>query len=372
MLSHLSKQQIEQLMTRYYAGEKTTDLIKEYDIKTTPGALYTHFPPKVAKNKCVYCDLHLETKWPSKSGSYKPEPSCPKCGHSEVKACNCKNCREKKEILNMQNNQSKREKIEQVYAINYENLLDSDQLPLLEQVYLAALLRVGVSEDLSTILPVEAYINQLAPTRELSDEIVMSLANKKIINVHPSSPLSGFKDGVENYPNIYFIHHVCYYVNVDAPVEFLMNPLRSTFQQDPDFCYRLWRLVALEESKQYLLYRMQKVNFPFKIGEKTIAVLEDLLNHFSVGQIQSLIYRAVGNATRYYQENRISKQQAANTVVSSLQKMGEKALASNWDLNSFKRNYDLPQTSISQVVFDRILEIGNKGFDICPSKDIFV
>ncbi|WP_179085393.1 hypothetical protein [Paenibacillus peoriae] len=271
----------------------------------------------------------------------------------------------------LQEEQEKRDKINQLYQLGRRKPRLLSELTLRDQVYLAALLRIGVDETLSTILPVDSYIEQLAPTIDLTKEIILSLTNKSIICVHPDSPLSAFKEDDLEYPNVYYIFKAYYYVNVDAPIEALMNPAPTFFLQDSDFCCNIWREIALEEIKQYLLYRLEKVGFPFSVGEKTIAVIDDLLNYFSTGQIQSLIYRAIGDAARYYQENKITKQHAANIVISSMQRMGERAISSNWSLNAFKRNYDLPQTAISQVTYDRILGIGSQGFELSPNEAIF-
>ena len=91
------------------------------------------------------------------------------------------------------------------------------------------------------------------------------------------------------------------------------------------------------------MYQMNKVGFNFSIGDKTIAVINELLDSFSVSQIYSIIYRAITNATRYYQEGGVSKKQAANSVVSRCQGFGERALIDGWELARYKRIKELPQ-----------------------------
>ncbi|WP_340027975.1 hypothetical protein MHB71_25470 [Paenibacillus sp. FSL H7-0940] len=371
MLSHLNEKQIQRLITRYYEGEKTTLLINEYEINARPNELYKLFPPQQEKTICFYCQVPLITVWQSRSSYLKTASKCPNCGHQDKVDCNCNNCAKRRSLTKLQQEQEKRDKINQYYKLDRQKPKLLGEISLRDQVYLAALLRAGVDENLSIILPVDSYLDQLSPTLDLTKEIVLSLANKNIICVHPKSPISAFKDD-SDFPNVYYVYKVYYYVNVDAAIESLMNPTPSSFKQDTEFCYAIWRGISLEEIKQYLLYRLEKVGFPFTIGEKTTAVLDDLLNHFSTGQVQSLIYRAVGDATRYFQENKITKQHAANIVISSLQRMGERSVSSNWTINSFKRNYDLPQTAISQVTFDRILGIGRDGFELCPNMDLFL
>lgn len=51
-----------------------------------------------------------------------------------------------------------------------------------------------------------------------------------------------------------------------------------------------------------------------------------------------------------YMQSPISKRQAANSVVGSISRYMEQSLAKNWGVKSFKRNYNLPQFSLSNTV----------------------
>lgn len=46
-LSHLTSEEIETLMRRYYDGEAVSKLIKEYNISVHASELYKLFPPEV-------------------------------------------------------------------------------------------------------------------------------------------------------------------------------------------------------------------------------------------------------------------------------------------------------------------------------------
>ena len=55
-LSHLTSEEIETLMRRYYDGEAVSKLIKEYNISVHASELYKLFPPEVYQNySCEYC-----------------------------------------------------------------------------------------------------------------------------------------------------------------------------------------------------------------------------------------------------------------------------------------------------------------------------
>lgn len=58
-LSHLSDENIQSLMSRYYNGESASKLIKEYNISTSTSSsnLYKLFPPEIFDNyTCEYCN----------------------------------------------------------------------------------------------------------------------------------------------------------------------------------------------------------------------------------------------------------------------------------------------------------------------------
>ncbi|QDP39174.1 hypothetical protein [Radiobacillus deserti] len=153
-------------------------------------------------------------------------------------------------------------------------------------------------------------------------------------------------------------------------IQRLMYPSQEDFEEDKDFCFNMWKKIALNESIEYLLYSLDKVGFDFSPGEKTNKVFENLLEHFSVAQIYSIIYRAVANSTKLYQEKRMPRKKAANAVITFCESNGERAIAEGWNLSKYRRDYNLPETLISQVFFTSILKIAYIGFEEKPTPDI--
>ena len=83
----------------------------------------------------------------------------------------------------------------------------------------------------------------------------------------------------------------------------LMYPKPDFFLQNNIYCYDLWKKIAFYECMQYLMFKMRSVKYDFNPGLKTKTVFENLVSHFSVGQIYSIIYRAIANSTEQYQCN---------------------------------------------------------------------
>lgn len=107
---------------------------------------------------------------------------------------------------------------------------------------------------------------------------------------------------------------------------------------------------------------MHKVGYTFNPGEKTIEVFEELLEHFSVSQIYSIIYRSVANSTQRYQAREITKIHAQNSVIASCESYAQRAIAQGWKLTHYVRLRDLPGTYISNVLFTSIMQIAELGF----------
>lgn len=95
-LAHLSPEKIEEVYQRYLQGEKTAELLKEYDIKTKLNSLVKLLPPLVRNDLvCPFCSATALQRRPAKSGS-PPLPGCIGCAHVYVTGndrCGCTGCK---------------------------------------------------------------------------------------------------------------------------------------------------------------------------------------------------------------------------------------------------------------------------------------
>ena len=385
-LRHLTMLQIESLMNKYYNGVKESDIIKEYNIDTTSSKLYTLFPPIICEDIiCPVCNEPMYKERDSKS-SYswnKKKPFCAICGHTDEIICKCNYCiaeREKVRKLNEERKvrilQEKREKIKKVYDLNIVPV-NYSELNFREKVFLGALLRTSLSEDMEVILPLNDAERELAPTIGYIKEILSYLIGRGVISVDSNSSIDAFLDSNEEkdieFPNVYYITMVKYRINIVGDEEIknilskIINP-KSFSDADKEDALNIWKEIALEECIEYFEYQMKSVRFDFNIGEKTIAIFKDLLENFSVSQIYGIIYKSVANATKYYQESSVSKKQAANSVIGGCQRYAERAMINNWELAKYSRIKELPQSMISEFFFDRVIGVGSLGFNMPPSE----
>lgn len=385
-LRHLTMLQIESLMNKYYNGVKASDIIKEYNIDTTSSKLYTLFPPIICEDIiCPVCNEPMYKERDSKS-SYswnKKKPFCAICGHTDEIICKCNYCiaeREKVRKLNEKRKvrilQEKREKIKKVYDLNIVPV-NYSELNFREKVFLGALLRTSLSEDMEVILPLNDAERELAPTIGYIKEILSYLIGRGVVSVDSNSSIDAFLDSNEEkdieFPNVYYITMVKYRINIvgDEDIKNILSKIinpKSFSYADKEDALNIWKEIALEECIEYFEYQMKSVRFDFNIGEKTIAIFKDLLENFSVSQIYGIIYKSVANATKYYQESSVSKKQAANSVIGGCQRYAERAMINNWELAKYSRIKELPQSMISEFFFDRVIGVGSLGFNMPPSE----
>lgn len=380
-LAHLDKNQIQDLMRRYYnENETATNLVEEYEIDITPSRLYTLFPDVICDEECRWCGEKLRMKALSKtallSGYTRQEKICLKCGHIEnTLYCRCENCenkrgldRERKEKEEREMRFSLQRKIQKTYQYTGLEQKELSDLSFEDRVYLGAILRGFLSEDMTTINPVD--LSNLSPNSDFSCEILRELFKKRIILVDGTSDITAFEMN-DNFPDTFYLNRVIYRLNLKMPsdkakfIRELLYP-KETLDKEKEDMYKLWKKIAVEECIEYLLYQFNKVGFEFSPGKKTYALFEELLDDFSVSQIYAIIYPKVAYASKLYLERTLSRKQAANSVISACRTYGEKIKIEGWEFKGYSRIKDLPPSVVSEYFFNRIIEIGDKGFSMVP------
>ncbi|HZJ93508.1 MAG TPA: hypothetical protein VFD09_10565 [Thiopseudomonas sp.] len=135
----------------------------------------------------------------------------------------------------------------------------------------------------------------------------------------------------------------------------------QNIKHSPEFI-ELCKEIQLQECLAFLKVKLEEHQFDFSPGEKTQHTLRQCLKKFSVAQTYNFLWRAARDAAAYYMRSYVSKRQAANTVVRSISRSLEQALANDWNVTAFSRNYDLPQSSLSHIVFNVLLGTDDGGF----------
>ena len=299
---------------------------------------------------------------------YERDLYCPICGHKPFQShCKCENCLEKERLHQIE----QLEQIHEMYS-RVRTPVDFFSLSFENKVFLGALCRALLKENLYEITPYSRSEIVLAPTNDLRKKMYSNLIHDQVIAVSPQSPLEAFVTDSEDFPNTFYTYEVTYFLNLVFPANKqdlfteILNP--SYYSVDcADKALTLWKEIAIAECIEYLQYQLNRVNFEFTPGDKTYKTFEIILNDFSVSQIYGIIWRAVADASKLYLEKGISKKHAANSVIGACERYAERAKLNKWDLTQYNRIKDLPQSALSLFYFNRVLSIGEMGFRVPPT-----
>jgi hypothetical protein len=372
-IAHLSKDEIDTVMEQYYSGENIKEIIENFNIEVSPSKLSSLFPPKVITDaECPYCKFPFWEVRPSKSSNSKPKAFCPKCNHYASNPCSCNNCQIALKTIVIFKREKKREKINQILKANIFDYVDYGNLNLIQKTYLGALLFARLSEDRFTINPFSFLGRPVSPTGTLDKEIYEELMNNRIIRISPQTCLDDL-ELIKDDTNIDFDwFKVSFSLNVKPSdgdqlkmIDSLINPAQQNGNNSEEVC-ALWKKIALNECIEYLLIKMNDSGFDFNPGEKTYSVFENLLTYFSTSQIYKVIWSSIKSSVNFLKKENISKNRAANSVITNCDNYGKKAIEEKWHVPAFDREKKIPQTALSKHFYDKILGIGDKGFHQVP------
>lgn len=373
-LKHLSNEQIYEVITKYYDDEKVNNILNDYKILITPSKLVKVFPSVFLKAHCEKCNSQLHGELQSKSSVHmiRTKASCPYCFHkANSRFCDCYFCEQERIELE----EEKREIVDAIFINSDVPVVSENDLSLEDRFYMSIILRAALSEDMRIIGPLNEISRKIAPTNQLIKEIMNTLTARNLILISEHSSLDAFVLEIDEEGNRNVSYHgyqVAYKINVISGdgnyysmIQRLLYPDPESF--DVEFCYEKWRQIALNEIEEYLLFEMNKVGYSFNLGKKSYQVFDYLLNHFSTAQIFNIIYRAVANSTRRYQAKEITKIHAQNSVITSCESQGHRAIAEKWTLKPYRRNFALPESIFSEVLFNSIMQISSLGFTEVPT-----
>lgn len=247
-----------------------------------------------------------------------------------------------------------------------------ESLNFTDSVHLLSLIRYQASESLEYLDPyIRNQTDTLSPNKDYDIEIYKDLARKNIITINPDSDLESVILDKNGYLQ-YYITHVSWLVlfdtdennNLREMTEKLEKKLSSMDWEESwyDQAKQLSSKLALEEGLAYLRYAMTEHHFDFSPGEKSTLVINKVLEMYSVAQLYNLIWRATKDAAAYYMRENIPKNQAANSVIGNIERAYEKAVTNGWEIKPFRRNYSLPSSIVSQVLYNTTLHTDDGGF----------
>lgn len=338
--------------------------------------------------KSGYTAYQINNIAKSNSIAYSDSTFCENCGgayiydnrtdylkHDEGHTWTCQNCID--EALNDED-RIKREILTNSLNTKSKEPISVETLSVTQACYLTALLRHSGAEDMSCINELTANDNdKLTPHPRFDLKILESLFRDYVIAIDPGSDTARMELAEGNSVNFY-LNAVRWlvvfggnYGSLGQFYEELEELLPIIAEDKADEFNELIKAVSLQESLDYLETTLERHGFNFNPGEKTHQVLNLCLQDYSVAQVYNFIWRAGRDAAAYYMRENIPKKQAANSVVTRIDKSRERAQANDWDVTAYRRDYNVHQSALSRVIFNTILNTDDGGFHL-PLRELML
>lgn len=370
-ISHLNPHDLDELMAGYLSGDKAVELIRRYRIDSPSNQLRTLLPPKLLDQICSICGANMVEEVPKRIGKklLAGKVSCSACGHEENYQCRCQHCVMARYRQASEEKDRLRAKINSAIAAEQARFRHASfsmrDISFAEAVAFLALIRCCPIDAQFICGPLTASPLPYAPTAALRNDLFDSLRQAGLITVSEHS-----EEGTIEFDNeqiIYDTQNARWLVPADNTQELVEKielagltgiwPNHWIEEAEP-----LWQKLALSESRQFYDYCARMRGLHAQGDEAVNMMLTNLLRDYSVGQAYRIIWHGARAASDFLITKKPNRAHAANYMVGASQRWADRARAEGWHVIAFKRNFDLPRSMISYVLFDVLLRIGERGF----------
>lgn len=260
-----------------------------------------------------------------------------------------------------------------VFEAAPRNPVATEELSFTDMIYLGALLRAGVSKDFSCIIPYDNWSCPLTYCYGTDMEILRYLHSQDILTVSTFSDIRSIKSiDIEKEDFSYYMNLVVYDINVDPGEDksfddVINQMLEPSFSKAPtNEVIALWQKIAYTECVQLFEFRMKNFGLPYTIGKETKAFFNSVIPDFSLANIYSFIYQATKTAAAYYQEENVSKWQAANSVLSRMRTTVDRVRSGTYSRWEYNRPKECPQFVLSEYFFNSALRLVDRYWYSTP------
>lgn len=375
--SHLSPSDLDQLMSRYYSGENIQFLLNEFQLDITPASLVSLFPPIIhAELLCPYCvTANMQSKRSARTSRQKKVAMCPQCSHKNTPHCLCSPCRKIRRNEEKEAHSNKERMVAEICG-RHKPLPIPSQLTLKQSLYLLTCIHHTPHQDLKLITPYVRFMQDLAPSVKIEDDIIETLFSAGLIGISSSSPLHAFAfdDESNNITGIYFARirwQPLPTLEIEEKKEYL-RAVRVHLQdawpiQWRDEAIDIWRIIVKEECLTHYKYLVeQRRHYLDSALDKMDMVFDYILDHFTPAQTFKLSYFAARDITDYNLRRGIPRHKSAGTYSTGLHSKAQKFLLEKWEITGTHRR--LPQSILSTTFFDMVMNLGEGALDVIPPK----
>jgi hypothetical protein len=260
-----------------------------------------------------------------------------------------------------------------VFEAAPRNPVATEELSFTNMMYLGAVLRAGVSKDFSCIIPYDNWSCPLTYCYGTDMEILRYLHSQDILTVSTFSDVRSIKSiDIEKEDFSYYMNLVVYDINVDPGEDksfddVINQMLEPSFSKAPtNEVLALWQKIAYTECIQLFEFRMKNFGLPYTVGKETKAFFNSVIPDFSLANIYSFIYQATKTAAAYYQEENVSKWQAANSVLSRMRTTVDRVRSGTYSRWEYNRPKECPQFVLSEYFFNSALQLVDRYWYSTP------
>jgi hypothetical protein len=369
-LQHLSDAEIELLTQKYLSGTKISELISEFHIACVPSQLKGILPPCVLEKSCSVCGNAMVQDLPSRSyPNSSPKIHCSYCRHEEGDRCRCEHCQEQRNRAAAEQKARRQAAIAQ--ALDVERCryacsgYPAEALPLSLAAAFLAFSRCCPINKHGVYEPVDASAVPLAPTKAYTSLLLEYLRQAGFISVseHSEEGSIFYHSSQLNFTP----EKVCWSGDIDKNLKLVEDiEVLALTGNWPEHWYGEvegdWLSLALAECREFYDYCLNERNLHVRGDQAITDMLKNILRDFSVGQCYRIIWSGARNASDYLARNARNRIHAGNYMVGACQRWADTARTEGYEVKPFRRNFDLPRSMMSYVLFDVILKIGERGF----------
>lgn len=362
-MENLSDELIKEIVKDYDDGMKIKEIIAKYGLELNMNQFIARLPHKPTRDICKKCGGSIVVK--RRRTAYSNHPFCKECGHFDDECCKCEFCeaerRKIEEAKQARRNQllaEKRDIVIEKWGPKNEEKIKFDDLSYEHKIAVGIILFASKSRCDGRFRLADIRKKSVFPFEKNLIKTITELMMYKVIYMSPNTPLESFsyEGEILNYENIEFEF------NVDFGSEDCLKQIKAgnICLENEEF-RKVWEEIAVEELLQYLIFRMEQIDFDFSPGEKTYKTLREMVSMFSVLQCFNIIHHVIKSCYLQYGEGKISKEHATNSIIWSCSNYSMKAQQQGWNIHDYYWPREYGKSIAAEFIYSKVLRIGEMG-----------
>lgn len=131
--------------------------------------------------------------------------------------------------------------------------------------------------------------------------------------------------------------------------------------------YNLWWRIAFHEIIDYLKYEVEKKNLPSDFIRKNKEVIEYLTKNLPIQQAMFAIWTSIKDSCSMIAERNWDLEFASNIIPKNLKNKSDRLIEGSLNYFSFNRPFSCPQSALSKVFSETIIELNERYFTEAPN-----